>query len=227
MPRISRRLRRKMAVEALLRERDLKEIEAMAEREPNVTSALFGLLSEPDALLRWRAIEAVGVLAHKMVEEGGRDGRAQVKDLVRRQLWTMTEESGGTAWHAAEAVGEMLYNVQSLTEEFATVLAGNGDTEPYEAPCAWAVARLANSPARQWLACEVPAMMKNLEHADPDVRGNSAVALGRLGDEAAISALQALVQDEGKFERYDFDAGVLREMTVGQAASAAVAALSV
>ena len=211
-----------MAVEALLRQRNLKEIEAMAEREPNVTSALFGLLNETDALLRWRAVEAIGVLAAKMAERGGRDGRAQVKDLVRRQLWTMTEESGGTAWHAAEAVGEMLFQVQSLTEEFATVLAGNGDTEPWEAPCAWAVARLANSPARQWLACEVSPMMKNLEHADPEVRGHSAVALGRLGDAAAIPALRAIVGDEGRFERYDFSVGELRELKVGQAAAAAL-----
>ena len=212
-----------MAVASLLRARDMDEIVALSEREPNVVSALVGLLNETDDLLRWRAIEAIGVLTGQMA---ARDGHTQIRDLVRRQLWTMTEESGGTAWHAAEAVGEMLFNVQSLSEEFATVLASNGATEPWEAPCAWAVARLANSPAKQYLGGEVRLLRKNLGHSDPAVRGHSAVALGRLGDAEAVPGLEKLAGDEARFERYDFSSGELRGMTVGEAARAAIELLS-
>lgn len=223
MPRISRRQRRKMAVESLLRERDTAGVVALSEQEPNVISALVGLLNETDDLLRWRAIEAIGVLAARRAEE---EGWIAVKDLVRRQIWTMGEESGGTAWHAAEALAEMIYNVQPLAEEFATVMASFGDSEPWEWPCAWGVARLANSPARQYLEGEVEQLLGNLTHEDPAVRGHSAVALGRLGDAAAIPALQGLVEDAGSFARYDFSSGELKQMTVGQAAVAALESLS-
>jgi len=208
-----------MAVESLLRERDMEGVVAMSEQEPNVISALVGLLNETDDLLRWRAIEAIGVLAGKLADE---QGWVAVKDLVRRQIWTMGEESGGTAWHAPEAVTEMLYNVQPLAEEFATVMADFGDDEPWEAACAWGVGRLAGTPAKQYLGCEVEPMIGNLSHSDPAVRGHSAVALGRLGDTAAIPGLQELTGDEGGFERYDFSSGELVPMTVGQAAGAAL-----
>jgi len=223
MARISRRQRRKMAVEALLRERDLDAILEMNDREPNIPSALIGLLNERDDLLRWRAIEALGVVAKAI--DGDGEG-AYVKDLVRRQLWTMTEESGGTAWHAAEVVAEMLSQVKWLQEDFASMVVAFGDTEPWEAGCAWAVGRLVSAGAASHLAAEVAPMTRNLGHADPAVRGHSAIALGRLGAAAARGALEALVGDEAGFERYDFEAGELRPLTVGRAAREALTSLS-
>lgn len=213
-----------MAVEALLRKRDIDGIMALDEEQPNVSSAMIGLLNETDDLLRWRAIEALGLLCGKI--DGDGDG-PMVKDLVRRQLWTMTEESGGTAWHSAEAVTEILVNVKWLQEDFASVVVSFGDTEPWEAGCAWAVGRLAFAGALKYLAREVEPMTGNLGHSLAAVRGHSAIALGRLGAVGAADALRGLLSDEATFERYDFKVGELRSMTVAEAARAALDLLSV
>lgn len=52
------------------------------------------LLYETGGLLRWRAIEGMGAVAHRMA---GEDPEA-VRNILRNLLWTINEESGGIGW---------------------------------------------------------------------------------------------------------------------------------
>lgn len=44
--------------------------------------------------MRWRAIEGMGAVAHRMA---GEDPEA-VRNILRNLLWTINEESGGIGW---------------------------------------------------------------------------------------------------------------------------------
>jgi HEAT repeat protein len=223
MPRkLSRRRQRKQAVLDLLRARDTGALLALDRRDRRTMSTLVSLLSEPDDLLRWRAIEALGRMAGQRAADGEVES---IKVMVRRQLWTMTEESGGTAWHAAEAIGAMLYFVPELAPELATVLAANQGTAPYEAGCWWAVALLARGPARGSLQAWVGEATAALSHPRAAVRGHAARALGALQARQAAGALEDLHSDDGQVTVYDLDRGELSTLTVAQMAGAALAEL--
>lgn len=199
-PRLSRRQRRRQALEERLRSRDLEGLRQLATSDPNLLSGLVGLLNERDDLLRWRAIEALGLLCAERAVQDEEEGMAAVRDLVRRQLWSMNDESGNVAWHAAEAVGEILYRVPPLADEFAHILLQHLEMPIFRAGVLWAVGRLAS--ARPELlkerAAELPPF---LEDPDPLVRAHAAWALANLGVEATPPAGAVF---------YDFESGELR-----------------
>lgn len=212
--KLSRRARRKVRVVELLRLHDLDALERWFADEATVISSLVGLLSEQDELLRWRAIEAIGQLGAALESQGRRQ---VVLDQVRRQFWSMNDESGGVAWHAPEAIGELLFRVPGLAQEFATVLSSRGEEEPFERGVHWAVARLAAGPARDNLRQDAPMLQRSLTSEDPARRAWAAVALARLGLEADAGQLQRLSQDDAVFNSYDFDRGQLVQLSVAAA----------
>ena len=192
----------------------------MARLERNLLSTLVMFLNETDELLRWRAIEALGLLAG----ERAREDLQAVRDLVRRQLWSMNDESGGVAWHAAEAVAEILAHVPPLAPEFATILASFASIEPYRGGVHRAIDRLA-SVDRKLMADQLPVLLGSLAEGEAALRGYAARALGRLGAPEAVQPLKALARDGAPLTDYDRQSGGLVQTTVGQLAREALAEL--
>jgi len=217
---ISRRGARKEALRPLLLARDWGALTARAAGDRGTISTLLSLLLERDDLLRWRAIEGLGRVAAALAPEE----LEEVRNLIRKLFWSMNDESGSQAWHAAEALGEILYQVPTLAEEYTTILAGFAEIYPFEAGVQWALGRVAAlpaSPARQ----TVPTLRDALEHEDPRVRGFAADALGKLRIAAAIPALEALRQDPAPIPTYDPQGGQLGTTTVGELARQALGRL--
>jgi HEAT repeat protein len=202
----SRRQRRRQAVRQLLERRDLTGLQALAAQTPQAASHLVGLLNEPEDLLRWRAIEALGLLAARRATE---DPDA-VRDLIRRQLWSMNDESGNVAWHAAEAVGEILARVPALAPEYTAMLASHADVPLFRAGVLWALDRIAG--VRPDLVQDhVPLLLQSLADPQPEARGYAASALGRLGTTEPLSRLRA---DDAPIDLYDFEQGEMVRTTV-------------
>ena len=218
---ISRRAKRKAAVAEMLLSGKLDEVRDLARRRATVAGNLIGLLSELDHLLRWRAIEALGWV----VADLAGDDPQVAKVHVRRQLWTMGEESGGTAWHAPEAVGEMLYRVPALAGEFTSVLAGFGHDEPYEAGVLWAMGRLAHGPGREGALHFGNLVHMGLTSDAPARRGYAAVAAGELNLHQLVDHLRPLLTDDTEVVTYDFDKRDLATPTVAQLANTAFSKL--
>jgi HEAT repeat protein len=216
----SRRRQRKPIVRGHLERRELEALRAWARREQaNVISTLVAFLLELDDLVRWRAVEALAVVAADQAQED----LERVRDLIRRQFWSMMEESGNMAWHAPEAIGEILRRVPELALEYTSQLAAY-DEFPFSPGIAWALARLA--PVQpQLVREELEFLQRNLGHEDPLVRGNAALALGRLGQADAAEAVEALVDDDAPVIRYDFAGGGLINTSVGALAREALAGL--
>jgi HEAT repeat protein len=209
---------RKAAAKALLAGRDTDALLEWATTIRNPQRILIALTFDQDVLIRWRAIDAFGRLAAKQAESD----LGKVRELVRRLLWSMNDESGGLGWCSPELIGEVLVNVPALMDEFAKLLPSYLCEEPFERGTHIAIYRVSLvSPAR--FRDSIPELGRSLNDPDPVIRGYSALALGAIGGNAYCDEIEKLLDDSSPVALYDFDSGQLRETTVGQMAKDACA----
>ena len=203
------RAERKEAARRLLADFDLEAIRGWAAAEPQAVRSLQSLLYDEDELVRWRAVEALGLVAAARA----RSGLEPVRELLRRTLWLMNDESGGLLWHGPQVIGAVLANVPSLCGEFAPIVASFLEEDPFRVGARWALWRLAE--VRPDLPAGVAvALTASLADRDPAVRGHAALALlAARGDD-----LEALARDEAPLAVFDHRTGTLRATTVGAAA---------
>jgi HEAT repeat protein len=159
----------------------------LAAADRGAVRALVSLLCDPEELVRWRAVSALGELAGAQPE--------LARPLVTRLFWSLNDESGGIGWMSAPALGEIGRHAPALIGHCVRPLVRYLD-EPFLLPGAlWAVGRLA--PAYPAETREVvPEVARCCVSPDPAARANAAVALGEVGDGRARGALAELAQDE-------------------------------
>jgi len=201
---------RKDALRLMLEARDHEALLAWGRSERHAVRTVFSALFESDDLLRWRAIEALGLLAG---QESGRD-LERVREWLRRLLWNMNDESGGLMWHGAEAIGEILMNVDRLIGEFVMILHSFHQEEPFEAGTYRALARVASlEPER--VAPFVVFLQRGLTDPDPRIRAHAARILALVNaPRADHPAWDDVLADDTPLTVYDHDTGELRETTV-------------
>lgn len=113
----------KAAVEAALRQpgsgwqEHLARLMAGADLR-TLAGILLGHLLHPDELARWRAAEAFGLLLPALAEAD----MPAARELVRKLLWRLNEESGNMGWGAGEALGAGLAAHLGLAREYARIL---------------------------------------------------------------------------------------------------------
>jgi hypothetical protein len=202
---------RRQRLRALLVARDLDGVAVWARTRRNPFRLLFSLLFEPDDLLQWRAVEAAGQMAAVMAEAG----LEPLREVLRRVLWLMNDESGGVLWQGPEILGEILARVPGLRPEFAPLLPPYLREEPFERGAAWALARLARVQPALWQGREAE-LSAALAEPDPFVRAHVAVALAALGRPEA----RALRRDGTPISAYDPGTGGLKRTTVGSLVAA-------
>jgi HEAT repeat protein len=166
----------------------------MAAADRGVVRALVSLLYDPDELVRWRAVSALGDLA------GAHPELAQ--SLVTRLYWSLNDESGGIGWMSAPALGEIGRHAPPLLSRCIRPLVRYLD-EPYLlAGALWAIGRLA--PAYPAETREVvPEVSLLCASADPSARAHAAFTLGAVGDARAQRALADLGDDESPARIYE------------------------
>jgi len=195
----------------MLESRDLNAIAAWAVQARNPMRTLTRLLFDNDSLIRWRAIEAMGIVAgvesHKSIE--------RVRRQIRRLFWLMNDESGGLCWHAPEAIGEILYNVPELIYEFGTLLPSFFHEEPFEHGSRLAVARVARLKP-DIFSNAVEDLRHTLDHDDPAMRGYSILALRAIRNQVDIARAERLSNDDSYFSLYDHQTGQLTKTSVAQ-----------
>ncbi|MCU0559618.1 MAG: HEAT repeat domain-containing protein [Desulfobacterales bacterium] len=189
-------------------------------------SPLFSLFCDRSALLRWRAVTAMGAVVGALAEREPESARV----VMRRFMWNLNEESGGIGWGCPEAMGESMARSALLADEFGCILAS------YLWPQGNYLEFSAIQPGVLWglgrLAYARPAVMGDcagrvnpfLTAADPQRRGVAAWAAGALGDAESIPLLTRLHED---MECLDFyGSGQLTRVAVSQLARAASVRLS-
>lgn len=182
------------SVRAHLENGEYAPVLALVAADRGVARALVSLLCDPDELVRWRAVSALGHLA------GAHPDLA--RPLVTRLYWSLNDETGGIGWMSAPALGEIGRRASQLLSQCVRPLVRYLDEPFLLAGALWAIGRLA--PAFPAETREVvPEVSLRCASTDPAVRAHAAFALGEVGDGRARAALAELADDERPARLYE------------------------
>ncbi|MFH1033136.1 MAG: HEAT repeat domain-containing protein [Pseudomonadota bacterium] len=192
--------------------------------------ALISGLSAPGEDERWRAVGLLGILAGRLA--GG--DLDILREVLRRLMWGLNEESGAILWAAPQAMGEILHQAPALASEFGRILCSYLDEganflehPPLQAGVAWAMGRLAlAAPEVVGPAGGADLLPPLLPSPLASARGCAAWALGIVapaGDSRALTALASLSHDQA--ELLLLLEGRLSKASVGQLARQSLAHL--
>jgi len=199
----------KTLVAGLLKEKNYDRLIEMAGEKRSVIRYLFSLLYDQDDLIRWRAVEATGLVVGALAAEN----QEAARDIVRRLFWLLNEESGGIGWSAPQAIGEIIKSRPDLFGEYIAILLSSLDDPAFTAGVLWAVGRIGGQ-RPELVKNAVPVILPLLGHVDPAVRGHAAWALGIIGTECEKDRLEPLRSDTALFHLYT--EGEIRKKTVGE-----------
>lgn len=153
------------------------------------------------------------------------------KNVIRRFMWHMNEESGNIGWGIPDAFAECLARNDMLAKTYASILVSYVidlgfddnycDNDILRRSCYWAIGRFAQARpdlaeiSRKWL-------IKGLGDRDSICRGMAAWALLQLPASLMdVPAIKALAQSGNEDKCEIFDGNELREYTVSQLAELA------
>jgi HEAT repeat protein len=201
-------------IRTLLEKGNFPELVALAGKEKQVADRLLQFFYDPHDPIQWRALEGLGHVAHGHPQ--------QVQKVITRLLWLLNEDSGSFGWGAAAALGEIGRHELPVVADIIPMFVGFLEEPFSRAPMLWGIGRLAEvHPDALGEVC--PSIFACLTDDDPQVRGLSAWALGKLKHRDARGPLEKLVEDKEPVELYD--GGELRRTTVGRLAQDALATL--
>lgn len=155
----------------MLLEGRLDRIGELAVARRRVLSYLTALTYDADPVISDRAVEAMGVAADCIAEHDPE----YVRVHLRRQMWLLSDESGGIGWRAPEIMGEIVYHRPKLFAEFIPIIISILDMEAedavrFRAGALAALGRLAQVLALENLQKAVPLIEPCLQNEDVHVR---------------------------------------------------------
>lgn len=103
----------------LVEEESFEQIEKVSLGNPNVFGWLISLSYDKENSMSWKAIQAMGHVAKAYVEA---EKFESLRNTIRKLLWSMTDESGGVGWRAAELIGEIIYASPALFKDIIPIL---------------------------------------------------------------------------------------------------------
>ena len=164
-------------------------------------NSLFPFLYHGEREIRRRAVVALGYAVAELAERDMDESR----NVIRRLMWNLNDESGGIGWGSPEAMSEILARHEGLAREYAHILAsytregGNYlENEILQQGLLWGIGRV----LRRWPDLIRKAelhLVPYLASGDPCVRGLAAGLLGELREGCARPHLEGLHQDEAEF----------------------------
>lgn len=167
-----------------------------------VISPLFSFLYNRDEMIKWAAIVAMGAIVSQIAEKNIEAAR----DIMRRLMWNLNDESGGIGWGSPEAMGEIMAVQKALAKEYAHILLsytrpdGNYlETEGLQRGLLWGIGRLGQVQP-DLVKDAATYLMPYLHSPDAGVRGQAAWIMGLLRLEEARSELESLTRDDAELQ---------------------------
>ncbi|MCE5312641.1 MAG: HEAT repeat domain-containing protein [Nitrospiraceae bacterium] len=204
----------KQMIRDLLLKKDFDAIGSMSRQDKAVIKWLISMSYDKQDELSWRAIEAMGHVSKALCP----DSISLIRDIIRRLLWSMGEESGGIGWSAPEMIGEIVANCPGQLEDIPPILWSFRDEHSFRQGVVWGISKIAS--ASPGLAGEFTQELKDmLKDSDPHVRGYAAIALGNMGSFSALEA-GSVVNDHELINNYE--EGSLLKKSLSAIVSAAI-----
>lgn len=169
-------------------------------------NVLLSALCNNDEEIKWHAVTAMGILIADLAEQDMEAAR----NIMRRFMWYLNEESGGIGWGVPEAMGEIMARHKGLAHEFAHILVSyirkGGNFLEYDLlrrGVVWGLGRLAMVRPQLLGSLGVPDYLQPfLESRDATVRGLAAWTMGLIGTRRFLSQLEGLLGDEAEIRFY-------------------------
>lgn len=171
---------------------------------------LFGFILNRSSLVRWRAVSGFGVAMSLLFEADPE----KTRNVMRRFLWHMNEESANVPWGIAEVMGEVMACVPTLADEYYKKLASyiQEEVPGHESNFLqyagmregvfWGLMRLAQA-RPEYVQPYIPDLMKALGREESCATvGYVALTLADLGHAEAASVLQSFANEPDEFELY-------------------------
>lgn len=212
----------KSTIRELLADGLLEHIADMAVERRRVLGTLISLTYDADRQLGWRAVEAMGLAAGRVVDTDP----GVVREHLRRLYWLITEESGGICWKAPEAMAEIVANTPGKHDEYIPIVMHliaefvEEDLRHFRPACLWAIGRLGYLGA-EYVPAVLREVMAALDVSDPQARGMAVWCLAQLRRRDLLEGRTDLLSDEGRIEVYENR--VLRCTTVAELTRGATA----
>ena len=110
----------KKRVLILLEQKDFNNNPGVIRQLPplKVVNVLFSLLVTTDEDLKNCVVKAFGEVVSKLAEENIETAR----NVMRRLMLSVTDESGGIGWNTPEAMGEIMTRSEKLAVEYHNIL---------------------------------------------------------------------------------------------------------
>lgn len=190
--------------------------------DKRIINALFPLLCSQDEIVRWRAVVCMGIFVSRLADEDMEAAR----NVMRRLMWNLNDESGGIGWGSPEVMGVALSRHKGLAREYASILLSyaNRDGNFLELPMLqrgllWGIARFAEADP-ETVKSSKPHFLEYLDSKDAAVRGHAALILGLIGTAEDGKYLLPLAKDKSPYMTYVGDRCVAR--LVGKTAEDAI-----
>lgn len=192
----------------------------------NVGALFSFLLLKPEIM--HRAAAALGLTVARIYEQNPEAGR----NIIRRFMWQMNEESANIGWGIPAAFAEALAASRPLAESYARILVSYimdlgfddnyCDHDILRRTCYWAVGRIA--PFRpQDAEKSRPWLIRGLADQDSVCRGMAAWALAQMPPDLMDAPALKKLADAGNTDICEiFDGRKLREYEVSELASMAL-----
>ena len=154
------------------------------------------------------------------------------KNIIRRLMWHLNEESGNIGWGIPEAFAEILAASESLAKDFHRILISYVidlgrddnycDNDTLRRSCYWAIGRLAQARPQLCLSAR-PWLIKGLEDVDMVCQGMAAWSLGQLPRDLMDAPALRRLADAGNTTPCElFDGHDVYEKTASQIAAEAL-----
>jgi len=101
----------KEELETILRNNELERLRKEIRDKPQTVRRLMGFLYHPELEVRDAAAKGFGIAAQILPIE-------KLKDLIRRMMWMINDESGSCCWHVPHALGEIGYHNSAAIQDF-------------------------------------------------------------------------------------------------------------
>ncbi|MDI6801517.1 MAG: hypothetical protein QMD01_05630 [Thermodesulfovibrionales bacterium] len=168
------------------------EIVRAANKDKGILRRLISSTYDKDDVISWRAMEALGIIAG----EFSRSGKTEViRDIIRRLLWSMGEESGGIGWSSPEMLGEIIRSNPDEFGDIIPILWSFREEEMFRGGIVWAMARI-GSVRPDLVNFAIDEMEIMVADKNPYVRGYVAWFFCIIGGEDFIGHLKNLSDGE-------------------------------
>ena len=165
---------------------------------------------------RWHAISALAALA----KEYAYDNEEIYRNVIRRAVWAMADESGNVPWAAPEMMSAVIKACPQHYKEFVKIMITNGlDSPMCHLGVLWSVGYLGKEYVSE-IEPFMPKLLKFLAHKDPEMRGTALWALKQLQYEPAFAKINSMADDDAEF--WIYENGMLQQKSIRQILSTEV-----